>query len=482
MEEPTPDCTALVPYDPREVALPPEPRDQALAAYGQLVRLTPDAMHLEVCIPGAVAAVAPHSVAMLIHDQCADLDVQLTLPIHELEVLLLMCPRDQWFVLYSGTEPLPPVDGTIELPVPIPIATARLRARARRNAVRAGATLARMHPGVPGTPGRDLLGRIVVPRPPRDARLPQGSNTVLADDGASLVAACDGEVLLRNLQIEIVPMYVHEGDLTSESPPLKRPEAVFVTGSVGAQAAIEAGGAIYVQGDVHAAQVWSKGAGVTIMGAIIGSEHGQSLVRAHGDISCGAVSRSRLTAGGSIHLHDVARQCTLRAAGALFLPASVDASLLDVRLHIEGGLFPPHLTASVREDPTGARQHVRVAMRLPAFIAVHAAPPLTFRTCTILNLSVTGARCHVPTYPQGLEAGAIVQLKFVLPDGQDNTLLIARVANVIAGNVLGLEFLQLTQADQDHLTTYCLQLLLKRMQGPADIADVDGWRYAPQSV
>ena len=276
--------------------------------------------------------------------------------------------------------------------------------------------------------------------------------------------AAIGEVLLRNLQIEIVPMHVHEGDLTAQDAPLVTQQAVFVTGAVREQARIEADGEIYVHGEVRNAQVWSRDQAITVVGAVSGTAQEPSVLRAHGDILCGPVTHSRLTASGDIHLRGVARQSTLRAGGSVYLPDSLESSLLDVRLQIEGGLFPGQLSSTLPEL-ADTRQHVRVSMRLRALLAVHHSPPLAFRTCTILNMSVSGARCQFPNRDHRLEPGMLVQLKFMLPDSRDYTLVVARVAREITEHVIGLEFLQITQRDQHHLTTYCLQLLLKRMHG-----------------
>lgn len=433
-----------------------------------LARLTSEAMHLEVYVPSGEAAATPHTFATLIGEQCARLGVELPLAVHELEVLLLMCPRDQWFVLCSGEEPTAPMDGAVELLVPVPVATARQRALGRRHAVRAGTLLARLHPGVPGAAGRDLRGRAILPRAPREARLPQGANTGIGEGGTALVACCDGEVLLRNLQIDVVPMYVHEGDFTRQEAPLRTPGAVFVTGSVREQATIEAAGEIYVQGDVYRAQLRSRGGSITVVGAIAGAPSDPCQVRAHGDIVCGSTLHSRLTAGGNIHLHDMARQSTFRAVGALFLTGDMAACLQEVRLQVEGGIFPPRIAPAIRATPLSEipRQHVRVSTRLRALMALHGAPPLTFRACAILNLSISGARCHLPDRECALEPGTIVQLKFMLPDSTDFMAVIAQVARQITAEVVGVEFLQMTQQDQDHLTTYCLQLLLKRTRVP----------------
>src|SRR5262249_50830455 len=93
-------------------------------------------------------------------------------------------------------------DGGFELLVPVPTAAGRHGVRGRRHAVRAGTVLARRR--VPSWSLPRFGDARVLP-------LPSGPHTQISPDGMELRAACDGEVMLRNLLIEVAPMYVHLG-------------------------------------------------------------------------------------------------------------------------------------------------------------------------------------------------------------------------------------------------------------------------------
>ena len=353
-----------------------------------------------------------------------------------------------------------PHDGHVELVLPIPVAAAQRGVQGRRQAVPAGAVLARW--STSGSPGaRPGAARKLS----REMRLPQGPNTEVSADGTQLIASCAGEVLMRNLLVEIVPMHIHEGDITGDSALLRTPDAVFVTGSVEEHAQIEAGGEVYIQGHVSDAQIRSGGSGITVMSYVSGQVHQPTILRAAEHVLCGPVRHAHVIAGGDIRLFAGAWQATLKAGGNVYVPQSLEHSLLDVHLHIEGGLFPTPLSIEPDSIVAQDRQHVRITTRLRALIALHGTPPLTFHSCTILDLSVGGARCHMHSAFPEPAPDAIVQLKFVLPTSGDYVLIIGRVVRRIADGVIGLAFLQMTQRHQQLLTTFCLQLLLSRAKG-----------------
>jgi len=322
--------------------------------------------------------------------------------------------------------------------------------------------LARRRQGTPAEPTVDLLGRTVLPRNPHEARLPQGANTKISDDGSLLIATCDGEVLLRNLLIEIVPSHVYAGNVPEGASLVQQDLPVFVSGSILEGARVEADAEVYVEGSVHEAQIRSRQAGITVMGSVNGVPQRPCMLRAAGDVSIGPARNANITSEGSIHVLARAWQCTLRAKGNVYLPKSVEASLQDVELHVEGGILPTlEPEARYAEIPTD-RQHVRVGSQLRGFLALHSITPLCFRPCTILDLSTGGARCALQDHGDDPSPGSIVQLKLVLPGSRDQLFAIARVTRAVGPGVIGVTFLQMTQRDQNRLTTFCLQLVLSR--------------------
>jgi len=114
------------------------------------------------------------------------------------------------------------------------------------------------------------------------------------------------------------------------------------------------------------------------------------------------------------------------------------------------------------KDVAGERQFVRVGCSIPAEIAVHTRPPLSFRRCTVVDLSAGGAKCVYAEVRGQAQLGAFVQLKLVLPGTRGQLFVLAHLMRVVAPGVVGLNFIQMTDRDRSRLTACCQQLLLKR--------------------
>ncbi|MGH2345663.1 MAG: FapA family protein [Chloroflexota bacterium] len=368
-----------------------------------------------------------------------------------------------------GVPPTPPIDDHIELLVPVPVMVGRQGVQGQRQVVRAGALLARRRPGTPGAAGFDLVGRLIPGKPHREARLPRGGNTYTGEDGLSLYAACDGEVMLRQLRIEVVPQFVHEGTVPANDLSIRVDTPVFITGSVDPGACVEAEGNVYIQGSVREAEVVSRNGGITVMGNVVGAPGRPVVLRAADEVACRSVRYGTIKTRGDLRLYAEAWQSTLAVGGNLYLDGKFEHLLLDVALEVEGGIFPRMETETLAAPVRGERQDVRVATSLRALLALHATPPLRFQPCTLVELSGSGARCRLAETFQEPLPDTIVQLKFPLPNSRNEIQGIARVARLLGRGLITLEFLQMSRRDQNLLSTYCLRLLLNR--GGGDLSD-----------
>ncbi|MGH2346978.1 MAG: FapA family protein, partial [Chloroflexota bacterium] len=220
--------------------------------------------------------------------------------------------------------PVPPIDDRIELTVAIPIAPKKGDVQGRRQMVRTGTLLARRLPGKPGKSGVDALGRPLLVREPRKVRLPQGPNTTVSDSGTELRASCDGEVMMRNLLVEVQPMTVHDGDVRAGAFVVSARSSLFIAGSVGESACVEATEDICIQGDVREASVVSRSGNITVMGSVTGTTQQPAALEAGGDITCGPMRHGRVVAGGDVHLLAEAWQSALHMGGNLFLDQLVE--------------------------------------------------------------------------------------------------------------------------------------------------------------
>jgi hypothetical protein len=426
------------------------------------LRLSPDAMVLDICFGPEAPSMAPSLLLGLVQMELTALGLKLSLDPAALGTLLQAGTSGTWTPLLEANGPAAPTDGRLELLVPVAVVAAHQGIQGQRHAVSAGTALARRLPGTPARPSFDLLGRGILSRQPYEARLPRGPNTVVSDDGTLLLAACDGEVRLRNLLIEVTPVHLHKGDVPAGTTLVLRRLPVFVMGSVLGNARLEADSEVYIRGDVIEAHVFSHQSSIIVQGSVVGSSDSPCWLQAGGSISCGATRHALLMAGTDVRLLAQARQSTLRAKGNVYLPRSMQESLEEVELHVDGGLLPILDPETLVTDIPRERQHVRVSSQLRASLAMHSISTLIFRPCALLDLSVSGARCALQARDVDPQPGSIVQLKILLPGCRDQVFSIGRIARRTTGGIVAISFLQMTQRDQDRLITYCLQLVLKR--------------------
>ena len=427
------------------------------------LRLSEDGRTLEVFLPVNYLSVSTAVLLEQIRQQSEVLQLYAPLNAENLAASLRECRYGTWIPILKRMLPTVPVDEKVELLVPV--AVSGQQGPGAYQAVRAGTPIARLRPSQPGLPGYDLLTGVIPVRAPRQARLPQGAYTVLSTDGKLLLAECDGEVVLRQMALHVLPSHVHDGDLTVADGPLKTSTGVTVQGNVQAGATIEAVGDIHIAGDVEDAHLTSLRGSIAVSGGVTGSPSQPSRLQAFANVRCGAMLHVKVTAGQDLHLLATANYCTLHVAGNVYLEQSLEDGLHKVSLTVGGGvlprLSPPELVAMV---PEVERQHVRVPTQLSAQLALHDLPPLAFRSCVLHDLSSSGVRLRLAeTTSEPMPAvGTIVQVKFALPAAAEQILGIGRVVRMIGRAEAGIAFLQMRGHDQECLREFCQQTRQQR--------------------
>jgi hypothetical protein len=259
---------------------------------------------------------------------------------------------------------------------------------------------------------------------------------------------------------------VHKGDLVAAGGPLRYRSGLLVTGSVGDGVIVEAGGDVYVKGNARGASIHSLGGRVAVTGTVV-----DTTLQAAGDILCGHLHKTSLSAGRDIHLLAEARQSVLRAGGNLHVKLSVEYSLQEALVEIGGGIVLDLQAPSSGVPTANERQHVRVSTDLEGAVSLHGQPPFQFVPCLIADLSGGGARCTLlgAAPLSAVKKGALVQLKFCLPGEEGQILAIARVARLVESDSWGLSFVAVADRDRQRLKTYCLQHVLTGTQRKLDL-------------
>gem|GEM_PF-795922 len=155
--------------------------------------------------------------------------------------------------------------------------------------VKKGDVLVIKHPLIEGSPGKKITGEEIPPPPVRDIPLPIGRNTKISDDGLSLIADIDGMVVFKEKKIDIEPLYEVKGDVCLLTGNIHFPGGVIVSGSVQEGFIVEAGGDIFIKGQIEGGIV--KGSGrIEVKGGVRrGDVSGK-------EISCSFIENSNIKA------------------------------------------------------------------------------------------------------------------------------------------------------------------------------------------
>ncbi|MDN5346795.1 MAG: uncharacterized protein PWP65_359 [Clostridia bacterium] len=143
-----------------------------------------------------------------------------------------------------------------------------------RSSVAAGEVLAVKHPALPGEAGMSVTGKEIPPPEPRDVILVAGKGVRVIENGFKCIATQEGRPVVRQRQgqviIEVVPVFLHRGDVDLASGNLKFKGSIEITGSVTETMVVEATRDIKIMGDVAQATIRAGGS-LTIQRNCIGS-------------------------------------------------------------------------------------------------------------------------------------------------------------------------------------------------------------------
>lgn len=170
-----------------------------------------------------------------------------------------------------------------------------------------GATLGTLHPPTQGAAGTDCTGKPVMPRPTKPLALRAGAGASIGDDGR-VTALRDGVVAWTNGSIDVLPLFVHKGDITLRTGNLHTHGSLQITGDVGAGFAVEADGDVDVQGCAYHCSVRAGGNVRVGLGAQQGAR-----IEAGGDIRCRHATESTLLAKGAVVALDELVRCDVVA-------------------------------------------------------------------------------------------------------------------------------------------------------------------------
>ncbi len=136
-----------------------------------------------------------------------------------------------------------------------------------------GQPVAEKIPAQRGKGGKTVTGKYLEATNGKDIPMPLGKNTKVADDGLTIVAEVNGQVLLVKNKITVQEIYVVEGDVSIRTGNITFLGSVFVNGNVDDGFVIKASGNIEVKGTVGRAELDTEG-DIVVSQGIIGKEGG----------------------------------------------------------------------------------------------------------------------------------------------------------------------------------------------------------------
>ncbi len=136
-----------------------------------------------------------------------------------------------------------------------------------------GQPVAEKVPAQRGKGGKTVTGKYLEATNGKDIAMPLGKNTRVAEDGLTIVAEVNGQVLLVKNKITVQEIYVVEGDVSIRTGNITFLGSVFVNGNVDDGFVIKASGNIEVKGTVGKAELDTEG-DIVVSQGIIGKEGG----------------------------------------------------------------------------------------------------------------------------------------------------------------------------------------------------------------
>jgi len=140
--------------------------------------------------------------------------------------------------------------------------------------VEAGQLLAKKVVLQQGEPGSTVTGRSLTANPGKDIELEFGKNVKLSDDGLTIIAVINGQVLLTGGKINVEPVYTVEGDVNMHTGNILFLGTVVVKGNVESGFTVKAAGNIEVMGSVGKSILDAEG-DIIVHQGIMGKNEGR---------------------------------------------------------------------------------------------------------------------------------------------------------------------------------------------------------------
>lgn len=152
-----------------------------------------------------------------------------------------------------------------------------------------------------GKGGKTVTGKYLEAKNGKDIPLPLGKNTRLAEDGLTIVAETNGQVLILNNKINVEPILNIQGDVSLKTGNIMFLGNVYISGNVEDGFSVKASGNIEVKGTVGKSDLDAEG-DIVVGQGIAGK--GEGFVHAGKSIWSKFIENTRVEAGEFVIVSD----------------------------------------------------------------------------------------------------------------------------------------------------------------------------------
>ncbi len=170
-----------------------------------------------------------------------------------------------------------------------------------------GQVIAKKTPPTNGTPGKTVTGEIIPSTPGEEAILPQGKNTIISENGMSLIASKAGFIQSEGSLLCVFEELVIPKDIDYSIGNIKFSGNLEIRGNIKSGFTVEAEGDILIHGQVESATVKSREGAVTIKKGVLGK--GKAKIYAKSTIDVLFAQEATLETEGSITVERHCLQC-----------------------------------------------------------------------------------------------------------------------------------------------------------------------------
>jgi uncharacterized protein (DUF342 family) len=162
-----------------------------------------------------------------------------------------------------------------------------------------------------GKHGKTIRGAVLFAKDGKDIPLPLGKNVRLGEDGVTILADINGQVLVVNGKINVEPVYTVEGGVNLKSGNIDFLGTVVINGDVEDGFFVKAAGNIEVNGTVEKAELVSEGDIIVTQG-ITGK--GEGVIRAGHSVWAKFIENAAVESGNLVVVSDGIINCRVDAA------------------------------------------------------------------------------------------------------------------------------------------------------------------------